>query len=233
MRSTPVSQEEMEARVVRFKDMAPRPKPSPDGVPSEVVDYMTADRNYSYLAPAMEGRSIIQQYAALVGGDAGDSISVSIAECSPGNGPALHAHLNTVEAFFCLSGRFAITWGDEGEHSVTLEPWDFVHVPKGVVRTFTNVGTTDGALLVIIQGNRERVRRRREPSVRRGAARGALRRRRRRPARVGRDPVLLPGRPERLSSPRCHADRRAGQILGARIAWSSVTHVSRGPSQSR
>ena len=155
MRSTPVSQEEMEARVVRFKDMAPRPKPSPDGVPSEVVDFMTADRNYSYLAPAMEGRSIIQQYAALVGGDAGDAISVSIAECSPGNGPALHAHLNTVEAFFCLSGRFAITWGDEGEHSVTLEPWDFVHVPKGVVRTFTNVGTTDGALLVIIQGNRD------------------------------------------------------------------------------
>ena len=27
-------------------------------------------------------------------------------------------------------------------------------MPKGVVRTFTNVGTTDGALLVIIQGNR-------------------------------------------------------------------------------
>jgi hypothetical protein len=37
---------------------------------------------------------------------------------------------------------------------VILEPWDFIHVPKGVVRTFRNVGTTDGALLVIIQGNR-------------------------------------------------------------------------------
>jgi mannose-6-phosphate isomerase-like protein (cupin superfamily) len=154
MRSTPVSQDEMEARIVRFREMTPRPKPSTDGVPSEVADFMTADRNYSYMAPAMEGRSIIQQYAALVGGDAGDSISVSIAECSPGNGPALHAHLNTVEAFFCLSGRFSISWGDKGEHSVVLEPWDFIHVPKGVVRTFTNVGTTDGALLVIIQGNR-------------------------------------------------------------------------------
>jgi mannose-6-phosphate isomerase-like protein (cupin superfamily) len=154
MRSTPVSQEEMEARVLRFKDMAPRPKPSRPGVPPEVADFMTADRNYSYMAPAMEGQSIIQQYAALVGGDAGDCISVSIAECAPGNGPALHAHLNTVEAFFCLAGRFAIEWGDQGESSVVLEPWDFIHVPKGVVRTFKNVGTTDGALLVIIQGNR-------------------------------------------------------------------------------
>ena len=154
MRSTPVTQEQMEARIVRFKDMAPRPKPSTPGVPSAVTDFMTADRNYSYLAPAMEGQSIIQQYAALTGGDAGDAISVSIAECAPGNGPALHADVNTVEAFFCLRGRFAIEWGDQGERSVVLEPWDFIHVPKGVVRTFKNVGDTDGAVLVIIQGNR-------------------------------------------------------------------------------
>ena len=154
MESTPVTQEEMEARMVRFRDMAPRPKPSTPGVPPAVTEFMTADRNFSYMAPAMAGQSIIQKYAALVGGDAGDSISLSIAECAPGNGPALHAHMNTVEAFFCLSGRFAIEWGDEGEHSVVLEPWDFIHVPKGVVRTFKNVGTTDGALLVIIQGNR-------------------------------------------------------------------------------
>jgi hypothetical protein len=122
MRSTPVTQEQMEARIVRFKDMAPRPKPSTPGVPSAVTDFMTADRNYSYLAPAMEGQSIIQQYAALTGGDAGDAISLSIAECAPGNGPALHAHVNTVEAFFCLRGRFAIEWGDQDERSVVLEP---------------------------------------------------------------------------------------------------------------
>jgi len=106
------------------------------------------------MAPAMEGQSIIQRYAAMAGGDAGDAISVSLAVCSPGRGPTLHAHLNTVEAFFCLSGRFAIEWGPRGEESVVLEPWDFIHVPKGVVRTFRNVGDTEGALLVIIQGQR-------------------------------------------------------------------------------
>jgi mannose-6-phosphate isomerase-like protein (cupin superfamily) len=102
----------------------------------------------------MQGQSIIQRYAALSGGDAGDAISVSMAVCSPGRGPALHAHLNTVEAFFCLSSRFAIEWGPRGEESIVLEPWDFIHVPKGVVRTFRNVGDEEGALLVIIQGRR-------------------------------------------------------------------------------
>jgi mannose-6-phosphate isomerase-like protein (cupin superfamily) len=134
--------------------MAPRPKPHADVLPAELVDFMTADQNYSYMAPEMEGRSIIQRYAALTGGDAGDAISVSVAVCSPGRGPVLHAHLNTVEAFFCLSSRFLIEWGDRGEHSLELDPWDFIHVPRGVVRTFTNVGTERGALLVIIQGNR-------------------------------------------------------------------------------
>lgn len=153
MQSATVSPEEMAQRVVRFRDMPPRPKRY-QGVPPEVVDFMSADENYSYMAPAMEGQSFIQRYAHMVGGDAGDAISVSLAVSSPGRAPALHAHMNTVEAFFCLSSRFAIEWGDRGEHSVVLEPWDFITVPKGVVRTFRNVGTEQGAVLVIIQGNR-------------------------------------------------------------------------------
>jgi uncharacterized RmlC-like cupin family protein len=149
-----VSPEEMASRVVHFKDMAPRPKPGAGQLPDEIVEFMTADANYTYLAPDVEG-SVIQRYAALKGGDVGDAISVSLAVCSPGNGPVLHAHMNTVEAFFCLSSRFAIEWGPQGEHSIVLDPWDFIHVPQGVARTFRNVGDEEGALLVIIQGDRE------------------------------------------------------------------------------
>ena len=61
MDSTTVTPEEMAARMVRFKDMAPRPKPGAGEVPDEVVEWMTADANYSYLAPAMDGQSIIQR----------------------------------------------------------------------------------------------------------------------------------------------------------------------------
>jgi hypothetical protein len=49
----------MESRVARFKDMTPRPKPVAGVVPAEVVEFMTADANFSYLAPRMEGQSII------------------------------------------------------------------------------------------------------------------------------------------------------------------------------
>jgi uncharacterized RmlC-like cupin family protein len=75
---------------------------------------------------------------------------VSIAECEPGNGPGLHRHLNTVENFFCLSGRFEIAWGDRGEHRLVLEPLDMISVPRGENRSFRNVSNELGRLLVMI-----------------------------------------------------------------------------------
>ena len=71
---------------------------------------------------------------------------------TPGDGPAMHIHEQTIENFLCLSGRFEIAWGDPGEeHSVVLEPLDFISVPPGVPRKFTNVSQTEtGRLFVII-----------------------------------------------------------------------------------
>ena len=75
---------------------------------------------------------------------------VSIAECEPHNGPGLHRHLNTVENFFCLSGRFEISWGDNGEYKTVLEPNDMVSVPRGENRMFFNISDQVGRLLVMI-----------------------------------------------------------------------------------
>ena len=82
-------------------------------------------------------------------------VVLSIAECPPGDGPASHIHEKTIENFFCLSGRFEIAWGDPGaEQSVVLEPHDFISVPPGVPRRFTNVHETEtGRLCVIICHN--------------------------------------------------------------------------------
>ena len=123
------------------------------------------------MAPAdYQGRSA----GAPVKGPRG--LIVSIAECEPGNGPGLHRHLNTVENFFCLSGRFEISWGDKGEHKTVLEPNDMISVPRGENRKFFNIGNEVGRLLVMIvpetdqqvdpisyapslaQGDRERIR---------------------------------------------------------------------------
>ncbi len=78
-------------------------------------------------------------------------ITISLAECPPGDNPGLHAHETTVENFFCVRGRFKISWGDEGEHSTVLEPLDFISVPPGVSRNFENISDETGYLFVVIQ----------------------------------------------------------------------------------
>jgi len=56
----------------------------------------------------------------------------------PGNGNALHMH-RSIEIFVALDGRWEIAWGMKGEHSVVLQPWDFVAVPARVCHSYKNV----------------------------------------------------------------------------------------------
>ncbi|MBM3560154.1 MAG: cupin domain-containing protein, partial [Alphaproteobacteria bacterium] len=72
-----------------------------------------------------------------------------------------HCHETTIENFFCLDGRFEVTWGDEGENGVVLEPNDLVSVPPGVSRAFRNLSGETARLLVVIEtegpGSQDRV----------------------------------------------------------------------------
>jgi len=137
----------MEARVARFNKLQTYQTQNFDahGIPPGAVEKITARRVYPVMAPAdYQGRSA----GAPVKGPRG--LIVSIAECEPGNGPGLHRHLNTVENFMCLSGRFEIAWGDNGEHALVLEPLDMISVPRGENRSFRNVSDEPGRLLVMI-----------------------------------------------------------------------------------
>ena len=114
-----LTSEAMEGRVARFKKLQTNRRQNFEahGIPPGAVEKVTARRVYPVMAPAdYQGRSA----GAPVKGPRG--LVVSIAECEPGNGPGLHRHLNTVENFLCLSGRFEIAWGDHGEHTLVLEP---------------------------------------------------------------------------------------------------------------
>ena len=137
----------METRVARFKKLQTyqRQNFEAHGIPPGAVEKVTARRVYPVMAPAdYQGRSA----GAPVKGPRG--LVVSIAECEPGNGPGLHRHLNTVENFFCLSGRFQIAWGDHGEHTLVLDPLDMISVPLGENRSFRNISSETGRLLVMI-----------------------------------------------------------------------------------
>ena len=55
-----------------------------------------------------------------------------------------------VENFFCLTGRFEISWGDQGQHKLILEPNDMISIPRGENRMFFNISDEIGRLLVMI-----------------------------------------------------------------------------------
>ena len=138
----------MQARVARFADLVPYKDTMNDahGIAPEAMQMMSSDKVYPVMSPeGWEGRSKI----APVKGAAG--LTVTIAECPPGDSSGLHKHTATVENFFCIEGNFEITWGDDGEHSIELGPLDFISVPAGVYREFRNNGDTMGRLLVAIQ----------------------------------------------------------------------------------
>ena len=147
MTAKSLTPEQMEARVARFNKLQTyqRQNFEAHNIPPGAVERVTARRVYPVMAPAdYQGRSA----GAPVKGPRG--LIVSIAECEPGNGPGLHRHLNTVESFFCLSGRFEIAWGDQGEHTLVLEPFDMIAVPRGENRSFRNISHEVGRLLVMI-----------------------------------------------------------------------------------
>jgi uncharacterized RmlC-like cupin family protein len=64
-------------------------------------------------------------------------------------------HWKTHETFMALSGRWLIRWGDEGQESVELAPYDMIAMPPKVARQFINISDQDAHLLVIIQGQLE------------------------------------------------------------------------------
>jgi uncharacterized RmlC-like cupin family protein len=138
---------QMEGRVARFRNLQTyqRQNFEAHNIPPGAVEKVAARRVYPVMVPPdYEGRSA----GAPVKGPRG--LIVSVAECEPGNGPGLHRHLNTVENFLCLSGRFEIAWGDHGEHTLVIEPLDLVSVPRGENRSFRNISNELGRLLVMI-----------------------------------------------------------------------------------
>jgi mannose-6-phosphate isomerase-like protein (cupin superfamily) len=80
---------------------------------------------------------------------AGDYFSISTVYSEPGKGAARHAH-TTQEFFMALSGKWEITWGEQGQHSIILEQYDAVSVPGPCMRSFRNAGDEPGYLLAIV-----------------------------------------------------------------------------------
>jgi mannose-6-phosphate isomerase-like protein (cupin superfamily) len=139
---------EMKQRTARFSELKPYKDSLNEahGIPPEAMQMMSSDKVYPIMSPeGWTGRSKIAPVKGAPG------LTITLAECPPGDSAGLHKHTDSVENFFCVEGRFEIVWGAQGEHCMELGPLDFVSIPKGVYRDFRNVGDVTGRLLVAIQ----------------------------------------------------------------------------------
>jgi mannose-6-phosphate isomerase-like protein (cupin superfamily) len=131
------SVEAMEARVARFRSLAP------------TRDYVDAaipgcERTTYRVIGAPGGAPDSAPLAA-------DGFHLNIVCCEPGKSAPLHNHL-TLEVFVALSGHWQVFWGPQGERSVRLERWDTVSIPPGVSRGFRNVGDEPAYLMGLAGG---------------------------------------------------------------------------------
>jgi len=148
-----ISPEAMEAKIVRFGEVASSNRSSRErGVPAVVTELLIPRALYPIMGPAGSDSPVFN--FALHGPD---GVSMTVCEVGPDDGPALHAHHTTDEVFFVLEGRFRIEWGDHGEHAVELGRFDTIAVPPRVVRRFENVGTETGYLLALVCGGSESI----------------------------------------------------------------------------
>jgi quercetin dioxygenase-like cupin family protein len=148
VKTVELTQKEMSSRVARFRDLTPLPNQRNDAVPLEVMDAIFARTILSVIG-LQGGETPVSQGAPIQGAG---GMMMGIAICPPGQGPDLHAHLETYETFTVLRGRFEVRWNDNGQESLILEQFDTVSVPPGVCRAFRNVGEEDGLLQAIITG---------------------------------------------------------------------------------
>jgi uncharacterized RmlC-like cupin family protein len=148
------TQEEMKARIARFKDLvSTKARHAEDkGVPLEVFEMITAKSTFNIMSPENLGGQLSPK-PPVIGGDAG-VFRLGIVTCPPGNGPGLHVHWRTHETFMALTGKWEIIWGDKGEEKTIIEPFDLIAVPPQVTRTFVNISDKDAHLLVVIQGQK-------------------------------------------------------------------------------
>ena len=141
MANRQVSQKEMAERTARFAALKP----------SKVAFVDTKIPGHERDIYNVIGEGVTEDPSLKPAISAVEDFNITYVGAEPGKGAALHAH-TTVEVFIAMSSRWCVYWGDEGENETTLEPWDVVSVPVGVMRGFRNIGDEHGYLMALLGG---------------------------------------------------------------------------------
>jgi quercetin dioxygenase-like cupin family protein len=81
------------------------------------------------------------------------NINMSWVLIPPGGGSNLHDHPGSgAELFIPVDGPITLYWGENGENETTLEKFDCVSVPAGLMRGFRNDAGSPVLMLAIVDG---------------------------------------------------------------------------------
>ncbi|MCZ6606025.1 MAG: cupin domain-containing protein, partial [Alphaproteobacteria bacterium] len=149
MKTITISQADIEKRVSRLANLQPLPLADSLDMPQEAKDIIYSRTILSVIGLEADAETPVSKGAPIKGAG---GLVMAYAVCPPGNGPSLHSHQVTYETFTVMKGRFEITWNDNGENRVELDPLDTISVPPGVCRAFRNISDEEGILQVLISG---------------------------------------------------------------------------------
>ncbi|MEX6686237.1 cupin domain-containing protein [Danxiaibacter flavus] len=83
----------------------------------------------------------------ITGDQTGGAFTITEGCIQPGSAPPRHIHHLEDEAFYVLDGQFSFV---RGKQQIEAGAGHFIHIPKGTLHTFRNVGKTKGRLLTML-----------------------------------------------------------------------------------
>ena len=141
--STSDNQPDIEAHVLRFRDIEQRESPYR---PIDMLLERFERKRYAVLGRPAEQKGEITPL------DQVEAFNITYLKCEPGKGLATHGH-STPEAFIVMAGRWRITLGPHAEQETVLEPFDIISVPPNLMHGAEVVGEETGWMMTINAGH--------------------------------------------------------------------------------
>jgi quercetin dioxygenase-like cupin family protein len=105
------------------------------------VKYLPARTGPAYCGPGDRVTFLI------TGAETGGAFFMAEVSVVPGGGPPPHVHTREDETFYIQQGTLAAQVGDK---SLRMSAGDFVHLPRGVVHSFKNIGDETAKMLMVV-----------------------------------------------------------------------------------
>ncbi len=136
-----VDMDMLRKRVARFRDLKSSSQAFAD---TRIPEY--AREIYNVI-----GRGVTEDASLKPAIEDNRDFNLTFMKADPGKGSSQHDH-DTIECFVVLTGRWAITLGDDGGEAIILDQFDTFSVPPGVMRGVRNAGSEPGVILTILGG---------------------------------------------------------------------------------